>query len=95
MELDSKDIEAIGRSRANRTISQNMKYLMYLSLIVCMAGIYVAYGVNAMYGIGIMVVGVILLWVYNSAADKKRKIMVRRLKREYREELDNERSERA
>jgi membrane associated rhomboid family serine protease len=87
MELDAKDIEAIGRSRSNRAIPQNMKYLMYVSLIICLVGIYVAYGVNAMYGIGIMVVGVILLWVYSSAADKKRKIMVKRLKREYQDEL--------
>lgn len=94
MELDAKDIEAIGRSRANRTISQNMKYLMYLSLIICMVGIYIAYGVNAIYGIGVMVVGVALLWVYSSSVDKKRKIMVNRLKREWREELDNERAER-
>ena len=95
MELDAKDIEAIGRSRANRAIPQNVKYLMYLSLILCLAGIYVAYGVNALYGIVIMIVGVIILWAYSSYADKKRKVIVKKLKREYQEELDDKRAERA
>lgn len=94
MELDAKDIEAIGRSRANREISQNVKYLLYVSLILCVAGIYVALNV-AMYGFVIVVVGMVILWVYSSYVDKKRKALVKRLKREWRDELDNEREKQA
>ena len=92
--LSSKDVEAVGRSRANREIPQNMKYLLYASLIICLVGLYVAYAVNAMYGIAIMIVGCIALWVYNYDVDKRRKYLVKRLKREWLEtERKNERAE--
>jgi hypothetical protein len=91
--LNSKDVEAVARSRANRDIPKNMRYLMYASLIICLAGLYVAYAVHAMYGIGVMIVGCIVLWVYSSFIDKRRKILTKRLKREWQEaEREDKRS---
>lgn len=91
MKLDAKDREAIGRSRANRDIPQNIKYLLYVSLILCVAGIYVALNV-AMYGFVIVIVGMAVLWYYSSVVEKRRKIMVKRVNQEWREEQDNERA---
>jgi len=87
-----KDIDAIGRSRASRNISINMKVWMYVSLVVCMVGLYYAYVVDAMIGIVIMVAGCISLFVYNNKVDKIRKVMVKKLKREWREELENDKA---
>lgn len=81
--LDSMDVEAIGRSRANREIPKNTKIWMYVGLVVFVVGLFYAYGVNATLGIVIMVVGIIVLWMYMSVVDKKRKFVMRRLKREW------------
>ena len=89
--LTTKDIEAIGRSRANRIIPNNLKIWMYASLILCIVGLYCAYAVNAMAGIIIMIVGCVVLWAYSSSIDKKRKYIVKRLKREWREGQEAER----
>ena len=83
--LSPKDIEAIGRSRVNRTLSQNMKIWMWASLIVCAIGI-IAYTVNVTVGIAVMIIGGIALFLYISAVDKNRKIIVRKLKREWQAE---------
>ena len=83
--LSPKDVEAIGRSRVNRTASRNMKIWMWASLIVCAIGI-IAYTVNGIIGIAIMILGVIGFFLYSSAVDKNRKIMVRKLKREWQAE---------
>jgi len=84
--LSSKDVEAIGRSRANRSVPQNMKYCMWASMVACLAGIYCAYTIDKVIGIVIMIVGTAVLFVYSNNIDKKRKAMVRKLKREWREE---------
>lgn len=83
--LSSKDVEAIGKSRVNQETPQNMKVLMYAGLIVCLAGIYMAYVVNAMWGIILMVVGCAVIWTYSHFMDKRRNKMVKQLKREWRE----------
>jgi len=85
--LNSKDVEAIGRSRVNRSVPQNMKYWMWASLVACLAGIYCAYTIDRVIGIVIMIVGSVALFVYSNNIDKKRKAMVRRLKREWRAEM--------
>ena len=81
--LSPKDIEAIGRARVNRTVSQNMKIWMWASLIVCVIGMFFAYTINVTAGIAVMIIGCIALFLYGSAIDKNRKIMVRKLKREW------------
>lgn len=91
--LNSKDVEAVARSRANRDIPQNMRYLMYASLIICLVGLYVAYAVHALGGIGVMIAGCGVLWYYSSFVDKRRKFLTKRLKRDWREiEQKNERA---
>jgi len=88
--LSSKDVEAIGRSRVNRTVSRNMKIWMWASLIACIIGMFYAYSINVTVGIAVMIIGCIALFLYSSAVDKKRKIMVRKLKREQKETKDVE-----
>ncbi|MDD4876767.1 MAG: hypothetical protein PHQ86_06550 [Dehalococcoidales bacterium] len=87
-ENPSKDIEAIGRSRAGRNLSTNMKAWMYVNLVVCMVGLYFMFVVSTMIGLAIAIAGCASLFMYSNKVDKIRKIMVKRLKREYREELD-------
>lgn len=88
--LSSKDIEAIGRSRTNRTVSQNMKIWMWGSVVACLVGIYYAYTINVTVGIVIMIIGSVVLFAYSNDMDKKRKAMVRKLKREWREGKEGE-----
>jgi hypothetical protein len=56
---------------------------------VCGIGLYFAYIVNALIGIIIMVVGCISLFLYSNSMDKVRKVIVKRLKQDWREGLDN------
>jgi len=88
--LNSKDVEAIGRSRVNRTLSQNMKIWMWASMIVCISGIVYGYNASVMVGTVVMILGCISFFLYGSAVDKKRKAMARRLMREWREEKGEE-----
>jgi len=90
--LNFKDVEAIGRSRANRAISRNLKIWMWASLVVCMIGLYYAYVVNAMIGIIIMIGGCVSLFLYSNQVDKIRKIVVKRLKKEWQEEIENDKT---
>jgi len=63
---------------------------MWGSLAVCLIGMFYAYTINVTVGIAVMIAGCIALFLYSSAVDKKRKAMVRRLKREWREEQEEE-----
>lgn len=88
--LSSKDVEAVGRSRVNRAVPQNMKYWMWASMAACLIGIYCAYTIDKVIGIVIMIIGSVALFVYSKNIDKKRKAMVRRLRREWKEEKEEE-----
>ena len=89
MNLDAKDVEAIGKSRANRSLSQNIKYLLYGGSIVCFGGaIYWIMGGGTV-GLGIAFVGMVGVLVGSHLADKWRKVIVTQLKREWRAELES------
>lgn len=81
--LSSKDVEAVGRSRVNRSLSRNMKIWMWVSLLICAVGVYYAYVIDTRTGMIIMVVGLVSLFVYNNKVDKIRKAVVRQLRREW------------
>ncbi len=84
--LDSKDIEAIAKSRSNRTMPQNIKYWMYGGLVAVFIGfVYGAFGTGGMLALAIMAGGVISAWYATSLADKRRKYMAGILKQEWRE----------
>jgi len=88
MELNANDIEAIGRSRAGRNLSTNMKVWMYANLVICMVGFYFMFAISTMIGLAIAIAGCASLFMYSNRIDKTRKILVKKLKREWREELE-------
>lgn len=84
--LGVKDIEAIGKSRVNRSISKNLRIWMYASLVVFAIGLFCAYTISVMPGMMVMIVGMVVLLVYTNTVDKTRKAMVKKLKLEWQEE---------
>lgn len=85
--LNAKDVEAIGRARATRSLPQNIKWWLYGGLGVCMAGfIYGAMGGKDWVVIGIIAVGALGAWYSTMLVDKIRKGVVSHLKKEWRAE---------
>lgn len=90
MQLDSKDIEAIGRSRANRSIPKNIKNWLYGGIIVMALGfIYWSFAKGGILALGLMGVGIIAIIYANNLADKWRKNIVNQIMQEWRIERDS------
>lgn len=84
--LSSKDIEAIGRSRANIKMPQTVKYWLYGGMGICIAALgYGALGGNNWVVICALAVGAIAAWYSSLLAGKVRSKVVKELKAEWRE----------
>lgn len=89
--LSAKDIEAIGRSRASRSMPQNVKWWMYGGFGVCVGGfIYGTMGANMWFVIGIVGAGVACVWYSSVLVDRIRKIIIDQLKQDWRDEQGKE-----
>ncbi len=85
--LGGKDIEAIGKARANRSLPQNVKNWMYGGIAVAFGGIiYWMFASGGWISIGIMAVGAVLVWYASTLSDKWRKKVITELKRQWRDE---------
>jgi Flp pilus assembly protein TadB len=84
--LDARDIEAIARSRASRSMPKSVKNWLYGGFGVFIVGIIYWIMNGGWVALGIMVVGAILAWYATSLSDKRRKVVIFELKREWREE---------
>lgn len=86
--LSAKDVENVAKGRVNREKPKQLQYLGYGSLIVMLAGFYVAYSTNLIFGVVGLAIGGIMFWVYTMSLDKKQKMMIRRLKIQWHEEME-------
>lgn len=87
MNLDAKDVEAIGRARANRTIPSKIKYTLYSGVVLTVIGIlYWLFTTSLIPSAVITVVGLVVMWYGVGMSDKRRKKIVRGLKDEWRAE---------
>ena len=90
MQLDERDIEAIGKSRANRDIPKDIKYWLYGGAITggLAALVLVFYSAN-WYVFGIGLLGAAACWYGTKQADKWRRNIISKLRDDYNAELDS------
>ena len=85
--LSSRDVEAIGRTRASRHLPQNIKYYLYGGFgLIIEAFLYGTFGGKLLPMMGMLVVGGVLVYYSTTLADKFRKQYIRRLKEDWQDE---------
>ena len=85
MKLESKDIEAVAKSRASRAEGKTMLYWMIGVAVLVMAGIYVVRS-NTMAGWALCIIGVIGFLYYQNTLTKKQNALKYRLLKEWQAE---------
>jgi len=85
--LSTKDIEAIGKSRASRSLPQNVNWWLYGGAILCIGGFsYSAMGGNIWFVMGMVVAGAVGVCYSAILLDRIRKNIIRQLKQDWRDE---------
>ncbi len=88
--LGAKDIEAIAKSRASRSMPQSIKNWLYGGFGVFVVGIIYWMFKGGWVALGIMVIGAAIAWYSTTLSDKRRKAVMFELKKAWRAEQEKQ-----
>ncbi len=80
-----KDVEAIAKTRANRTLPKDIQYYMYIGIVVSVIGVVICFWEKILVGACIALVGLVLLWLGTIKASNRRNKIARQYKQDWRE----------
>lgn len=86
MQLDSKDINAVARSRTLRSLPNKVKAWMYIGAVISLLSLLYGFQGDKWLSFGGVIAGIGMIWYYGSLVDK----LTKRLSAQLKDELASE-----